>query len=83
MFQCFSVARAGSPASIGAKKSLMTGTTGPAWLVIPTPKVPSEAVATHTTSPHGGAKRSACPAKARSFDRGCIRPCGSQEAGLA
>ena len=66
MFQSFSVARAGSPVSIGAKKSLMIGTTGPAWLVMPTPKVPSEAVATHTTSPQGGEKRAAWPAKARS-----------------
>ena len=83
MFHSFSVARAGSPASMGAKKSLMMGTTGPAKLVIPTPKVPSEAVATHTTSPQGGAKRLACPAKARSYDSGCIRPEGSQEAWLA
>ena len=83
MFHSFSVARAGSPASIGAKNSLMTGTTGPAWLVIPTPKVPSDAVTTHTTSPQGGEKRSAWPAKARSYDSGCMRPHGSQEAGLA
>ena len=37
MFQSFSVARAGSPVSIGAKNSLMTGITGSAWLVMPTP----------------------------------------------
>ena len=53
MSQHFSVAIGSWPTSVGAKWPLMICSTGPPWVVIPIPNVPSSAVTTQAVRCHG------------------------------